>query len=152
MTTDDDNEFIVNINKELSEEEISDVFMKRVKHDRLVIDTQRVYVLKQMPNTKSRFSWQLAQSLHENYGDMAHLHVLEKLSTCSPNSYDANMWRDALTYLDEIGENDVRGNTGDADRIGRKGEQSKLSETHSTNDAETTRPVSLHDGADGIGQ
>ena len=65
MTTDDDDEFILDINLKLSEEEVSNAFVQRVGHNRLVDDTKKIYVLYDRTGNpiRSRFSQQIAQSL-----------------------------------------------------------------------------------------
>jgi hypothetical protein len=134
------------IKQEMSEREIENRYFKRMHFNNLV---RRAKFMGDVPARK-RLSQQIAESLIESHGAFSHIYALEHIE--KDEVTNSQLWRDVLSWLDKLGENDVRGNTGDADRIGREGEQSKLSETHSTNDAETTRPVSLHDGADGIGQ
>ena len=102
-----------------------------------------------MTTERSRFSKEIAEELIAHYGAFAHLHALEKLETYVSNDM-RTIWWDVLAWLDELGEDDVRRITGDTDLAEQGVEQ--LSETHSANDAETTRPVGVHDGADGVGQ
>ncbi len=104
-----------------------------------------------MMTERSRFSKEIAEELIAHYGAFAHLHALEKLETYVSNDM-RTIWWDVLAWLDELGEDDVRGTTGDTDLAEQCGEHGELSEAHSANDVETTRPVSLHDGADGVGQ
>ena len=104
-----------------------------------------------MTTERVRFTKQIAEELIAVHGTFAHLAALETLET-QKNVGQRDLWRDVLAWLDELGEDDVRADTGRNELNGQGGEHSELSETHSADDAETTRPVSLHDGADGVGQ
>jgi hypothetical protein len=101
-----------------------------------------------MTTERSRFSKEIAVELIAHHGAFAHLHALEKLETYVSNDMQI-IWRDVIAWLDELGEDDE---TILPHLAGREGEHGELSEAHSADDAETTRPVSLHDGADGVGQ
>jgi hypothetical protein len=49
--------------------------------------------------SRHRMSKEIAEELVEEMGDKAYLYCVEKLAT---NTQNPRMWRDVLTYLDEM--------------------------------------------------
>lgn len=82
------------------------------------------------PESRHRMSKEIAEELLAEHGATAHLYCLEKLAndTSAPR-----LWRDVLSYLDEIGVTDGAVET---DRDGRGEEQA----SHPTDDSENSNP------------
>jgi len=151
MTEPDDDEIILTPDELLFPEDISDIFLRKVGMKRRIEYVVQNYEGTRMTDAiRSRFSREIAEDLITDGPSTAHLYALERLNMGRHG--EDRVWRDVLAWLDELGEDDARGTTGDTNLAGREGEHGELPEAHSANDAETTRPVSLHDGADGVGQ
>lgn len=58
-----------------------------------------------MTERRSRFSKEIAEELIATHGAFAHLHALEKLEDYSSQPM-RELWRDVLTWLDELGGQD----------------------------------------------
>lgn len=65
------------------------------------------------PQSRHRMAKEIAEELLAGKGDKAHFYALEKLTN---NTTTPQLWRDVLTWLDELGGNDGRGV--DKDRTG----------------------------------
>ena len=74
------------------------------------------YSMNTTPETRSRFSKEIAEELIATHGAFAHLRALEGLEDKSGMLKTEQMWRDVLMWLDELGGNDGRGV--DKDRTG----------------------------------
>ena len=53
------------------------------------------------PQSRMRFSRQVAEELLHRYGAFAHMHALDALES-RDQEHSARLWRDVLTTLDEI--------------------------------------------------
>ena len=53
------------------------------------------------PESRHRMSKEIAEELLKEKGEFAHFYCTEKLAN---NTSSPRLWRDVLTYLDEIGE------------------------------------------------
>jgi mannose/cellobiose epimerase-like protein (N-acyl-D-glucosamine 2-epimerase family) len=53
------------------------------------------------PNSRMRFSRQVAEELLHRYGAFAHMHALEAMES-REQKHSRKLWRDVLTTLDEI--------------------------------------------------
>jgi hypothetical protein len=53
------------------------------------------------PNSRMRFSRQVAEELLHRYGAFAHMHALEAMES-RDQEHSRRLWRDVLTTLDEI--------------------------------------------------
>ena len=51
------------------------------------------------PESRHRMSKEIAEELIQKYGETAHLYALEKVTN---NTSARRLWRDVLTYLDEL--------------------------------------------------
>lgn len=82
------------------------------------------------PESRHRMSKEIAEELLAEHGATAYLYCLEKLAndTSAPR-----LWRDVLSYLDEIGVTD---GTVDTDDNRPRGEQAN----HPTDDSENSNP------------
>lgn len=116
------------VTQELLEREVEDRYFKRMHFNNLV---RRAEFMGDVPARK-RLSKQIAESLIESHGAFAHVYALEHVET--DETTNSQLWRDVLAYLDELGEDDVRGNTGDADQPEHQGEQA----SGATDDSETS--------------
>lgn len=68
-----------------------------------------------------RMTKEIAETLIEEKGDAAYLYALEKLNTYDPMYSRPEMWRDVLSWLDELGGQDG-GRTGGVPPSDRPGE------------------------------
>ena len=123
MTTDDeDNEIILTPDELLFPDDISDILLRKVALKRKIEYTSNAYEGTLMTDAiRARFSREIAEDLILDSPSTAHLYALERLNMSERG--EDRMWRDVLAYLDELGEDDVRGNTGDADQPEHQGEQ-----------------------------
>jgi hypothetical protein len=83
------------------------------------------YVMNITPESRHRMAGEIAKELLAEHGATAHLYCLEKLAN---NANAPRLWRDVLSYLDEIGVTD--GTVG-TNRNGRGQESTH----HSDNDS-----------------
>jgi hypothetical protein len=58
---------------------------------------------------RHRFSKEIAEELLAVHGAFAHLYVLEEIESNQSKLDTKPMWRDVLTWLDELGGDDARG-------------------------------------------
>lgn len=77
---------------------------------------QLTYSMSTTAESRSRFSKQIAEELLATKGEFAHLYALEKLE----GHEVTGLWRDVLTWLDELGGNDGRGVDKDRDGCGEE--------------------------------
>jgi hypothetical protein len=116
MTTEpeDDDEIILTPDEFLFPEDISDILLRKVGMKRRIEYVIQNYEGTRMTDAiRSRFSREIAEDLILDSPSTAHLFALERLNMGKRG--EDRMWRDVLAWLDELGENDVRGTTGDAD-------------------------------------
>ena len=64
------------------------------------------YAMNVTPESRHRMSKEIAEELLVDKDDKAHFYALEKLAN---GTNTPQLWRDVLTYLDELGGNDGRG-------------------------------------------
>tara|TARA_R110000868_G_scaffold392916_1_gene663800 strand:- start:146 stop:673 length:528 start_codon:yes stop_codon:yes gene_type:complete len=151
MTDPDDVEIILTRDELLSTDDVAKIFIRKIEAKRRIEYVSNAYGGELMTDAiRQRFTREIAEDLLKDNPSTAHFYALERLSMGRIG--EEKMWRDVLAWLDELteeGAGDVRGVTGDTNLDGRDSEHKELPEVHSTNDVEATRPVSLHDGADG---
>ena len=75
------------------------------------------YSMNVTTESRHRMSKEIAEELLAEHGATAHLYCLEKLTN---NTNAPQLWRDVLTYLDELGGNDGRGVDKDRDGCGEE--------------------------------
>lgn len=78
------------------------------------------YSVDPTPETRRRFSKEIAEELIATKGAFAHLHALEKLDGYVSDDL-RELWRDVLIWLDELEQ--PNGEQGDTHINGRGGEQ-----------------------------
>lgn len=72
-----------------------------------------------MTKSRARMSREIAEELLITQGAFAHLHALEKMEGYVSDPM-RELWRDVLTWLDELGGNDGRGVDKDRDGCGEE--------------------------------
>ena len=88
-----------------------------------------------------RFAKEIAESVISNFPSAPHMYALEQLMT--DGALQAELWRDVLTIIDELGAKN--GGTMDTDRDGREGESDDSRPKLGSEDSEDTwRPSALH--------
>ena len=99
---------------------------------------------------RSRFSKQLAEEYIEVYGALAHLRALEELEGHRSILETKELWRDVLTWLDELGDsNGISKDRRRADLLEQRGEPFSGATCDSEANAEDSWRQGPHDGADG---
>jgi len=90
------------------------------------------YAMNITPTSRHRMSKELAEELLAEKGDGAYFYCVEKLAS---NTQNPLMWRDVLTYLDEMGGQDERVGSTDNTRQGDEHTQSTRDDSENTNQA-----------------
>ena len=93
---------------------------------------ETAYRLTNIASKRHRMAKELAEELLAEKGDDAYFYCLEKLAN---NTQNPLLWRDVLTYLDEMGGQDERVGSTDNTRQGDEHTQSTRDDSENTNQA-----------------